>query len=69
MFCHSFIVNYSIGVVWNANVTKVRPLFTLSHRGYDTYPLVIVFSANNIDQSNLDFYASEGILEVDPLTF
>ena len=30
--------------------TKVRPLFWLSHRGFDN-PLLIVFSANYIDQS------------------
>ena len=35
------------------NQTKVRPLLTLSHRGYDNTPLLIVFSANYIDQSNL----------------
>ena len=34
------------------NLTKVRPLFTLSHRGSDNSPLLIVFSANYIDQSN-----------------
>ena len=33
------------------NPFKVRPLFTLSHRGSDNSPLLIVFSANNIDQS------------------
>ena len=37
-------------VVLFHNLTKVRPLFTLSHRGSDNSPLVIVFSANNIDQ-------------------
>ena len=31
--------------------TKVRPLFTLSHIRSDNYPLLIVFSANYIDQS------------------
>ena len=36
----------------NINLTKVRPLFTLSHRGSDNSPLLIVFSANYIDQSN-----------------
>ena len=40
-----------------ANLTKVRPLFTLSHRGSDNSQLLIVFSANNIDQSIGYFYA------------
>ena len=37
------------------NLTEVRPLFTLSHRGSDNSPLLIVFSANYIDQSNRNF--------------
>ena len=37
------------------NLTKVRPLFTLSNRGSDNFPLLIVFSANYIDQSNRNF--------------
>ena len=37
------------------NLTKVRPLFTLLHRGSDNSPLLIVFSAKYIDQSNLTF--------------
>ena len=37
---------------------KVRPLCTLSHRGSDYSPLPIVFSANYINQSNRDFYAT-----------
>ena len=37
------------------NLTKVRPLFTLSHRGTDNSWLLIVFSANNIDQSSVTF--------------
>ena len=49
------------------NLTKVKPLFSLLHRGSYNSPLLIVFSTNYIDQSNRDFYASEGILEV--LTF
>ena len=49
------------------NLAKVRPLLTLSLRGYDNSPLLIVFGANYFDQSNLDFYATEGILEA--LTF
>ena len=32
-------------------------------RGSDISPLLIVFSAKYIDQSNHDFYATEGILE------
>ena len=48
--------------------TKVRPLFSLPHRGSDISPLLMVFSANDIDlQSNRDFYATEGTLEA--LTF
>ena len=43
------------------NLTEVRPLFTLLHRGSDNSPLLIVFSANYIDQSNRDFYATESI--------
>ena len=31
------------------------PTFTLSHRGSDNSPLLIVFSANYIDQSNRNF--------------
>ena len=31
------------------NLTKVRPLFILSHRGSDKSPLLIVFSANYSD--------------------
>ena len=34
------------------NLTKVRPLFTLSHRGSNNSPLLIMFSANYIDQSD-----------------
>ena len=41
------------------NLTKVRPLFMLSHRGSDNSPLLIMFSANNIDQSIGYFYATE----------
>ena len=37
------------------NLTKVRPLFTLSHRGSDNSPLLIVFSANYINQSIVTF--------------
>ena len=49
------------------SLTKVRPSFTLSHRGSDNSPLLIVFNANYIDQSNRDFSTTEGISEV--LTF
>ena len=45
-----------------ANLTKVRPLFTLSHRGSDNSRLLIVFSAKNIDQSIGYFYATESRL-------
>ena len=44
------------------NLTRVRPLLTLSHRGSDNSPLLIVFSANNIDQSIGYFYATESRL-------
>ena len=39
------------------NLTEVRPLFSLSHKGSDSSPLLIVFSANNIDQFNCDLYS------------
>ena len=38
------------------NLTKVRPLFKLSHGGYDNCPLLIVFSDTYIDQSNREFH-------------
>ena len=44
------------------NLTKVGPLFTLSHRGSDNSRLLIVFSVNNIDQSIGYFYATESRL-------
>ena len=44
------------------NLIKVRSLFTLSHRGSDNSRLLIVFSANNIDQSFGYFYATESRL-------
>ena len=50
-----------------SNLTEVRPLFTLSHRGSDNSTLLIVLSANYIDQSNREFYPTEGIWEA--LTF
>ena len=37
------------------HLTKVRPLFTLSHSGSDNSPLLIVLSANYIDQSIVTF--------------
>ena len=43
--------------IW-PKLTKVRPLFTLSHRGSDESPLLIVFSANYIDQLNCDLYST-----------
>ena len=36
-------------------LTKVKPLFTLLHRGSDSSPLLFVFSANYIDRSNRNF--------------
>ena len=39
----------------NINLTKVRPIFMLSPRGSDNSQLLIVFSANYIDQSTLTF--------------
>ena len=39
----------------STNLTKVRPLFMLSHRGSDNSPLLIVFSAKYIDQSIVTF--------------
>ena len=38
-----------------SNLTKVRPLFTLWHRGSDNSPLLIVFIANYIDQLIVTF--------------
>ena len=49
------------------NLTKVRPLFTIMHRGSENAPLLDVFSAYYIDQSNRDFYAYERFSEA--LTF
>ena len=50
------------------NLSQVRPLFSLPHRGSDNSQLLFMFSANDIDlQSNRDFYATEGTLEA--LTF
>ena len=52
---HPFIIlisedSHLLPIVWQwichllrSNLTKVRPLFTLSHRGYDNSPLLIVF--------------------------
>ena len=40
---------------YNDNLTKFRPLLTLSHRGSDNSPLLIVFGGNYIDQSNVTF--------------
>ena len=51
------------------NLTKVRPLFTLWHRGSDNSPLLILFSANNIDQSIGYFYATESRLFDDFVIF
>ena len=46
------------------NLAKVRPLLTLSHRGSENFPLLIVFSANYIDQSICEFCAFESISAV-----
>ena len=54
-------------VTKRSNITKVRPKFLLSHIGSDHPSLLIMFSADYFDQSNHDFYATEGISEV--LTF
>ena len=37
------------------NLTKVRPLFTLLHIGYDNTLLLIIFSAYYVDQSFFTF--------------
>ena len=46
---------------WTSEVVKDKksPLFTLSHKGSDNSHLLIVFSANYINQLNRDFYATE----------
>ena len=45
------------------NLPKVRPLFTISHRGSDNSPLLIVFNDNYIDQSNCDFNSTTFMFE------
>ena len=51
-----FLENLALtSLPFNYNLTKFRPLFTLSHRGSDNSPLLIVFSANYIDQSIITF--------------
>ena len=53
-----------------SNLTKVRLVFTLSHRGSDNYPLLIVFSANYIDQSIVTFMRLKlGIFKNNALRF
>ena len=47
----------------STNLTKVRPLLTLSHRGFDNSPLLIMSSAKCIDKSNR-FHVPESISEV-----
>ena len=54
----------SIDSPYSSNLTKVMPQFTLSHRGSDNSPLLIVFSANYIDQSYRDFHSTEVVPEV-----
>ena len=48
-------IYYSKGNTGYTNLTKVRPLFTLPHRGSDNFPLLMVFSANYIDQAIVTF--------------
>ena len=62
-----FIDSDYIHTLSRFNLTKVRPLFKIPHRGSDNSPLLIVFSANHIDESNRNFYATEDISEA--LTF
>ena len=57
------VLNNILKFLKTIQLTKVRPLFTLSHRGSEKSSLLIVFSANYIDQSNRDVYGSEGIPE------
>ena len=38
------------------SLIDIRPLFTLSHRESVNSPLLILFSANHIDQLNCDLY-------------
>ena len=47
------VINLVIAIC--SNLTKVKPLFMLWHRGSDNSPLLIVFSANYIDQSIITF--------------
>ena len=45
------------------NLTKFRPLFTLSHRGSNNSPLMIVFSANQTEISGIwKYFGSFDIL-------
>ena len=45
-----------------SNLTKIRPLFTVLQRGCDNTQLLILFSANYIDQSIITFYATKSRL-------
>ena len=62
MLCHVCLKlqNDSGEELWRCffkhKLTKVRPLFTLLYRGSNNSPLLIVFSANYIDQSNVTSY-------------
>ena len=62
MYIQNKTIDFSAVFSSWTNLTKVRPLFTLSHRGSDNSRLLIVFSANNIDQSIGYFYATESRL-------
>ena len=50
----SYVSTPSKSLLMN-NLTKVRPLFTLLHRGSDNSPLLIVFNPKYIDQSMVTF--------------
>ena len=52
---YNSITGICISHIASINLTKVRPLFTLLHRGSENSPLMLVFSANYIDQSNVTF--------------
>ena len=53
------LISVNIGTIL-LDLTQVRPLYTLSRRGSDNSALLIVFSANYIDQSI--FYVTESRL-------
>ena len=51
-----FCFSYELSIYHS--LTKLRPLFSLSHRGSDNPPLLIMFNAYYIDQSKCDFYST-----------